>query len=335
MKFFLTGIIFISQLFWVAAQTYPNQNNPNAELHVTGGAASLPPYNVNEIPSQTGFAPYGGATWQAVADNTNGITDYVLEIQGNGTTASPTAMFRLGNNKNQKVHVDVYLRVLAGSGARIGVQGSVAGQANGGYIDLQSGITHSDWRLYSFDIDDAGASDYDLRLHVSASLTDGSGRVQVLISCKDREITTGSSVWAFAGSSTNITYQQGNVGIGTADPGADWKLAVNGKIRAKEIKVETDWADYVFEKDYPLPTLAEVEAHIAQKGHLINIPSAAEVEANGVELGEMNKLLLEKIEELTLYLLELNKKIETKDSKVEQLELQLKALKKNTCKVEH
>jgi len=97
---------------------------------------------------------------------------------------------------------------------------------------------------------------------------------------------------------------EGNVGIGTTDPGT-WKLAVNGKIRATEIKVETGWADYVFEKDYPLPPLEAVEKHIVEKGHLMNIPSAEEVAANGIELGEMNRLLLEKIEELTLYVIQL------------------------------
>lgn len=107
--------------------------------------------------------------------------------------------------------------------------------------------------------------------------------------------------------------QNGNVGIGTTNPGS-WKLAVNGNIRAKEIKVETDWADYVFESDYDLPTLKEVETHIQTHGHLINIPSAKEVEANGIELGEMNKLLLEKIEELTLYIIQLEKRV----SKIEQ-----------------
>ncbi|WP_430906538.1 hypothetical protein [Maribacter sp. 2-571] len=113
----------------------------------------------------------------------------------------------------------------------------------------------------------------------------------------------GGNTGPWSSNTNGVHFDSGNVGIGTADPGADWKLAVNGKIRAKEIKVETGWADYVFEKDYPLPTLDEVGEHIAKKGHLINIPSAAEVETNGVELGEMNKLLLEKIEELTLYIL--------------------------------
>jgi hypothetical protein len=100
----------------------------------------------------------------------------------------------------------------------------------------------------------------------------------------------------------------GNVGIGTAFPAE--KLSVNGKIRAQEIKVEmANWPDYVFAKDYKLPSLKETEKHIKEKGHLPGIPSAAEVEKNGIELGDMNKKLLQKIEELTLYLIEQNKEI--------------------------
>lgn len=105
-----------------------------------------------------------------------------------------------------------------------------------------------------------------------------------------------------------IDIATGNIGMGTQSPGT-WKLAVKGKIRAEEIKVETGWADYVFNEDYDLPTLEEVEKHIKEKGHLINIPSDQEVKKNGIELGEMNKLLLEKIEELTLYILEQEKRI--------------------------
>ncbi len=108
--------------------------------------------------------------------------------------------------------------------------------------------------------------------------------------------------------------KDGNVGIGTTTPNV--KLAVNGNIRAKEIKVETaNWPDYVFNKNYTLPTLEEVQKHIQEKGHLPNIPSAKEVDANGIELGEMNKLLLEKIEELTLYILEQEKRIQKLENK--------------------
>lgn len=116
------------------------------------------------------------------------------------------------------------------------------------------------------------------------------------------------SYWIRPVNSYDIHYVAGNVGIGTTNIGT-WQLAVGGKIRTEEIKVEPDWADYVFQNGYDLPTLQEVEEHIEKKGHLINIPSAAEVEANGIELGEMSKLLLEKIEEITLYVIQHEKRI--------------------------
>ncbi|WP_153847062.1 tail fiber protein [Sphingobacterium paramultivorum] len=102
-------------------------------------------------------------------------------------------------------------------------------------------------------------------------------------------------------------YFAGKVGIKTQTPGV-YDLAVNGKIRSQEIKVETaGWADYVFEEDYKLPTLAETEKFIHKNGHLPDVPKASEVEANGISLGEMNKVLLKKIEELTLHLIEKDK----------------------------
>lgn len=109
---------------------------------------------------------------------------------------------------------------------------------------------------------------------------------------------------------SDIHYDLGNVAIGTT-PIANYKLAVDGKIRSREVLVDNaNWADYVFLKDYNLPSLEEVQRHIQEKGHLINIPSAEEVRANGIELGEMNGLLLEKIEELTLYIIEMQKEID-------------------------
>lgn len=114
----------------------------------------------------------------------------------------------------------------------------------------------------------------------------------------------------------------GDVGIGTATP--DSKLAVNGKIHAKEVKVDlTGWPDYVFENSYNLPSLQEVENHIVEEGHLPNIPSASEVEKNGIQLGEMNAKLLQKIEELTLYMI-------AQDKKTKQLQKEIELLKKKT-----
>lgn len=119
--------------------------------------------------------------------------------------------------------------------------------------------------------------------------------------------------WLGGTTSTLNIYRSGNVGIGThlfIDGGDTYKLSVNGRIRATAVKVYTDWADYVFDADYNLPSLQEVEQHIITNGHLKDIPSAKTVEEKGIELGEMNKLLLQKIEELTLYVIALNKEIE-------------------------
>ena len=103
------------------------------------------------------------------------------------------------------------------------------------------------------------------------------------------------------------------VGIGTTNPTE--KLHVNGNIRANA----PIWSDFVFKKDYELPELEEVEQYIAEKGHLPEIPSEAEVFKNGINLGEMDAKLLLKIEELTLYVIELNKQNQAQQKEIEFL----------------
>jgi len=112
----------------------------------------------------------------------------------------------------------------------------------------------------------------------------------------------------------------GSVGIGTSAPNSNYKLSVCGKIRTTEVVVETGWSDYVFDKDYKLPSLNEVEKYIAEHKHLPNVPSALEVEQNGVSIGETEATLLRKIEELTLYVIALEKSVNEQQEKIKVLE---------------
>ncbi len=130
---------------------------------------------------------------------------------------------------------------------------------------------------------------------------------------------------------------RGGLGIGTEVIPNGYKLAVDGKAIAEEVKVQLseNWPDFVFHKDYTLPTLTEVETHIKENGHLKDIPNEAEVKANGINLGEMDAKLLQKIEELTLYtiaqdktLKEQQKRIETQTEQLSQQQQEIQTLKK-------
>ena len=110
----------------------------------------------------------------------------------------------------------------------------------------------------------------------------------------------------------------GKVGIGTTDP--QEALSVKGNIRAQQIKVETaNWPDYVFQDDYQLTSLKDTEKFIQSNGHLPDLPKAELVEKEGYSLNEMDKILLKKIEELTLHLIEKDKRIEALEENMKKL----------------
>ena len=102
------------------------------------------------------------------------------------------------------------------------------------------------------------------------------------------------------------------MGIGTNNPQA--KLAVNGGILAREIRVSvatSDWPDYVFGENYELMSLKDLDAYVKANKHLPGVPSASELGEQGtVDLGEMNAILLKKVEELTRYVIDLQKQID-------------------------
>jgi hypothetical protein len=124
-----------------------------------------------------------------------------------------------------------------------------------------------------------------------------------------------------------VVKQNGGVGIGTTKTNG-YKLAVDGTIGAREINVNTDtWSDFVFDSDYDLKTLEEVEAYIEDNSHLPDIPSEVEVKEKGIDVGKMNAKLLQKIEELTLYLIEQNKRVKSLETQINKQNIVIQELK--------
>ncbi|MGN7787284.1 hypothetical protein ACTJIJ_22310 [Niabella sp. 22666] len=124
----------------------------------------------------------------------------------------------------------------------------------------------------------------------------------------------------------------GKVGIGTMTPTEGYRLTVAGKIIGKELKIQDvpGWADFVFLPSYRLRSLAEVEAHIKDKGHLPDVPSADDIKKNeGYELGRMDATLLKKIEELTLYAIKMEKEIKNLQSESASLKEENSRLRNN------
>ncbi len=114
------------------------------------------------------------------------------------------------------------------------------------------------------------------------------------------------------------TQKYKSVLIGTDTSVAGYPLAVNGRILCEELKVKlyNEWPDYVFSKSYPLPSLPETDRYIRENGRLPGVPSAQEMKENGMNVGEMNALLLKKVEELTIHLIAMQKEMEELKAKL-------------------
>jgi len=129
-------------------------------------------------------------------------------------------------------------------------------------------------------------------------------------------------IWQFYNSADppqpGMVVVNGKLGVGTSNPTS--RLSVKGDIKAQEVKVEvTGWADFVLDPMYNLRSLSEVELYILENKHLPDIPSESEVLENGIELGAMDAKLLQKIEELTLYMIAMEKKLKEQDIMIKAL----------------
>lgn len=162
------------------------------------------------------------------------------------------------------------------------------------------------------------------------SSDEGSGNTYLNFDVRNNSQTFSSALKIHSNGKVGLGFSTGNhfpTSSGAVDV-SNYKLFVKGGILTEEVRVSLNstWADYVFKNDYKLPSLTEVENHIKENGHLINVPSAKEVKENGIEMGEMFKIQQEKIEELTLYIIELNKTKEKQNALIEKLEARLNKL---------
>jgi len=146
------------------------------------------------------------------------------------------------------------------------------------------------------------------KLHVDNTIL-AEGNITTLQKIVLAQDYSSSDYWEIARSNAGLKYSYHNNGR-YQDA---LSISTNGLLCAKEVRVSISgspcWPDFVFSKNYNLLPLAEVEQFITENQHLPNVPSAAEVEANGIELGEMNAILLQKVEELTLYIIQMEKRL--------------------------
>jgi hypothetical protein len=170
--------------------------------------------------------------------------------------------------------------------------------------------------------------------HYTGYSNNGSGNVFLGDHAGENE--TGSNLLYIANSNTTSplvlgNFSTGQFGINTNKLATGYALSVNGAIISTELRIQAfaSWPDYVFKKEYRLLSLNEVEKQIKENGHLPNVDSADEIAENGFPVGQMNAKLMEKVEELTLYLIEQDKKLVKQNEEIIALKEALQELKTN------
>jgi hypothetical protein len=246
--------------------------------------------------------PVNGVKIKTNLPFTNSSQMPTIIIEGfNFSTNEPTSLIL-----NYYIYNNIFIRGKVSSSGTFNPPIYLAGE-NGKvviFIDSRAYFLRFHVRAFAAGLSADNAASYTGWTTVDSTLSEGA-TATLLLPYQNRfsgdVYLPGNSIWN----------ANGNIGIGTASPGS-YKLAVEGMIGGRKIKVtqQATWADFVFQPDYELPSLRAVDNYIRDNKHLPGIPTAEEVRKDGLDLGEMNKLLLQKVEELTLYMIEMKKEID-------------------------
>ena len=315
------SLLFLNSVFLINAQwngTNPLWTDSNVGIGTSNPQAKL---EVSENMIVQDYVYMYGANNTGVIRNTLNAGSMIFS---GGNSTSDGANIRLGgsmgnNDLRIRIGTSEKFRITSTGKVGVGVDDPQAKLEVSGDMIVQDNITIQDY-VYMYGANNTGVIRNTLNsggMVFSGGNSTGDGANICLggsMGNNNLRIRIGTSE-KFRITST------GKVGIGTEDPQS--LLAVNGTITSKEVKVTLDgWSDFVFNNDYQLKDLEEVETFINKNNRLPGIPSEAEVVENGVNLGEMDTKLLQKIEELTLYMITINK--EVKSLKKENFELKEK-----------
>ena len=301
MKNFVTrfSLTFLSLLLLKTQLLFAQVNYTGTLNNSTGGTSGWVKAGTLTIP-QGGFNAsirfYGGRGFNALIDQM-GLTELFFRTS-NGSNLVDGFPFSAYATRTGRAATAVSFIKIVPNVAGAGATSYVIYFENGSYIGngfYQVTATTGSWTHNMIPATDPGTSAFNVPFE-SRTLND-----------------------TYLANSLFVSMANGNVGIGTITPKA--KLAVYGEILATKVKVtQTGWPDYVFGKDYHLPGLSELEQYISVNKHLPEIPSAEEITDNGLDLGDMNKKLLQKIEELSLYIIQLDKKNKELENRIRVVE---------------